>query len=325
VTDVSYRAEPSEYFKTDGKYTITTVGEDYATTETVAKQAGSFSFDLRPQRYLRLRYLYKPNFTRLVRNGAITYNNEQQQAEVNLLPLPDVVLGLLGKTGRSFNVYKLDYPNYLIKDNTADTDSTLYTLKLAPLRIFSTEFNYLLENGATTQRVTSEPLSYLPGRSFGKKFDAVVRSSLSERFSIDSRYTYQRSTQGSGEAGDNLIDLDSHTAALKGVWNASDFWSFSLSGAYTRTTNNLAAEPQSYTLSPGAGFIYRWGDKFRVDFDYLYARSYAGLATEKTNYSLRGKYSLSDFVNVTLRVERELSSAPDYKLTDISGNVEINL
>lgn len=196
---------------------------------------------------------------------------------------------------------------------------------MAPFRIFSTEFNYQLDNGATTQRVTSEPLSYLAGNSFGKKFDAVVRTSLSERFSIDSRYTYLRSTQGTGEASANIADSVSHTASLKGTLNLNDFWSFSLSGAYTRTTDNLSANPVTYTYSPGFGAIYRWADKFRADFDWTYSRSYAGSSTEKTDYSVRGKYSLSDYVNVTLRIEREVSSAPDYKLTDISGNVEINL
>lgn len=325
VADLSYRVEPNEHFKTDGKYTITAVNEDYATTEVVSKQTGSFSFDLRPTKYLRCRYLFKPNFTRIMRTNGLSYNNEQQQAEVNLIPLKEVMLGLLYKVAHSFNIYKQDYPNYTIKDNTSDTDSALYTLKMAPLPILSTEFNYLLENGASTQRVTSEPLAYTPGKSFGKKFDAMARTSLSERFSVDTRYTYQGTTQGTGESSSNIVDSVSHTASLKGVWNYNDFWSFSVSGAYTKTTNNLSVTPVSYTVSPGMGFIYRHGDRLRVDFDYTYTKSYAGADTEKTNYSLRGKYGLSDFVNMTLRLEREVSRAPDYKLTDITGNIEINL
>jgi hypothetical protein len=325
VTDLSYRAEPNEFFRTDGKYTITSVSEDYATSETVSKQTGSFSLDFRPTRYLRLRYLFKPNFTKILRTDSLSYNNEQSQGEVNLIPFSELMLGLIYKVGHAFNIYKLDYPNYRIKDNTSDTDSTLYTLKMAPFRIFSTEFNYLLENGATTQRVTSEPLSYIPGRSFGKKFDAVVKTSLSERFSVDSRYTHQINTQGTGEATNNVVDGVSHTASLKGILNLNDFWSFSLSGAYTRATDNLSSTPVTYTVSPGWGFIYRYGDRFRVDFDFTYSKSYSGATTEKTNYSLRGKYSLSDYVNITLRAEREVSTAPGYKLTDIAGNIEINL
>ncbi|MDD5594247.1 MAG: hypothetical protein PHG97_05870 [Candidatus Margulisbacteria bacterium] len=324
-TDVSYRAEPADFFKTEGKYTVQSVSEDFVTSEAVAKHSGSFSFDLRPARYLRLRYLFKPNFTQILRTGTRSFNNEQQQAEINLVPVSEVMLGLIYKVGHSFNIYRQDAPNYTVKDNTADSDSKLYTLKLAPFRIFSTEFNYLLESGATTQRVTAEPLSYLPGVSANKKFDAIVKTSLSERFSIDSRYTYQRATQGTGEAASNTADSTSHTASLKGIWNISDAWSVSASGGYTKTINYLSITPVTYTFSPGWGFIFRQGDRVRVDFDYTYSRSYAGAETEKTNYTLRAKYSLSDYVNVTIRGERELGRAPDYRLTDITGNIEINL
>lgn len=322
VTDLSYRAEPNDNFKTEGKYTITTVNENYATTETVAKHTGSFSFDLRPTKAVRFRYLYKPNFTRVLRADRLSYNNEQQQAEVNLVPLSEVLLGLIYKTGHGFNASAQDFA---IRQNTSDTDSTLYTLKMAPLRIFSTEFDYLLENGRTTQMVTVEPLSYTPGQSFGKKFDAVVKTSLSERFAVDSRYTYQQNTQGTGDATSDLTDSVSHTASLKGTWNASDFWSFSLSAAYSRARDNLSSNPLTYTFSPGLGFIYRQGERLRVDFDFTYSKAYAGAETELYDYALRGKYSLSDYVNITLRLEREISRAPDYKLTDIAGNVEINL
>ena len=71
--------------------------------------------------------------------------------------------------------------------------------------------------------------------------------------------------------------------------------------------------------------IYRLGDKLRVDFDYTHSRSYAGSATEVNKYSLRTKYALSHFVNLTLRAEQEIGSTPDYRLTDITGNIEINL
>jgi hypothetical protein len=322
VTDLSYRAEPNEQLRTDGKYTITTVSETYATTEVVSKQTGSFSLDLKPVRQVRLRYLYKPNFTVIPRTGTISYNNEQQQGEINLLPTGDLVLGLLYKTGRLFN---MDNYHYDLKANTADTDSALYTIKLAPLHFLSIELNYQLDNGRSTQLVTAEPAAYLPGQSFTKKFDAVARTSLSERFSFDTRYTYQRDTQGSGEAANDLADDASHTASLKGTWNVNDAWSFSLSGAFSRTTNNLSATPLSYTVSPAAGFIYRSGDRVRIDGDASYAKSFQGTATELYDLALKAKYSLSDFVNFTVRLERQISYAPEYKLTDISGNLEINL
>jgi hypothetical protein len=73
------------------------------------------------------------------------------------------------------------------------------------------------------------------------------------------------------------------------------------------------------------GIIYRLGERIRADFDYTYSKSYAGAATELNDLSLRVKYSLSDYVNVTIRGGQQISRSPDYKLTDISGNVEINL
>jgi hypothetical protein len=101
-------------------------------------------------------------------------------------------------------------------------------------------------------------------------------------------------------------------------------WTLSLSGAYTRTTDYLLSQV-TFTLSPGLGIIYRWGDVLRVDFDYTYSRSYQGSETERSNYSLRTKYALSDFVNLTVICEQEISHSPDYRLTDITGNVEITL
>ena len=310
----------------DGKYAISALEEDFPTTaEAVSKQTGSFSFDLRPVRQLRLRYLFKPNFTRIERTQTLSYNNEQQQAEVNLIPVKQVLIGLIRKTGASFSVYNNDYPNYNVKERSQDTASTLYTFKMAPFRILSTEFNYLQEDSlANTLTGTQEPYTYTKGKTAGTKFDVIAKTSLLEKFSIDARYTYQKSDQGSGEALSNITDSKSHTASLKGIWTLSETWTFSLSGAFTRTADNILSQI-TYTYAPGFGIIYRLGERLRVDFDYTYAKSYAGAETEKTNYALRTKYALSDFVNLTLRVDQESSRAPDYRLTDITGNLEINL
>jgi len=326
VIDLSYRAQPMEMFKTDGKYTINSVREDFPTTsEAVYKQSGSFSFDFRPFSALRLRYLFRPNFTRLARTQTISYNNEQQQAEVNLFPTQYSMLGVLYKLGRAYNVYKNDYPNYVVREKTEDTDSILYTLKMAPWQILSTEFNYLLENGMSSSLAsTMEPYVYTPGRSAVRQYDASVKTSLSERFAIDTRYSYQKKDQGTGEAASNLVNSKTQTLSLKGTWNASEMWSFSLTGAYSRTTDYILSN-LTYTLAPGFGFIYRWQEKLRVDFDYTYSKAYAGAETVKTNYLLRAKYNANDFVSLNLRVERETSTLPDYRLTDITGNVEINL
>jgi hypothetical protein len=274
---------------------------------------------------LRLRYLYKPNFTRIARTSGLSYNHEQQQAEINILPVKYVLLGLIHKQGRSFNIYKYDYPDYTVKEKSTDTDSTLYTLKLAPFPILSTEFNYLQDNFlSNTLSSTSEPYLYIKGRGNTRKFDAVAKTSLSEEFSIDSRYTFQKTDEGTGESKSNVTDTKTHTASLKGIWNLSEMWTFSIRGAYSRTTDYLLSQV-TYTLEPGCGLIYRWGDVLRVDFDYTYSKSYAGSETEKNIYSLGVKYALNDYVNVTVRADREISRSPDYRLSDITGNVEISL
>ncbi|MBU0687320.1 MAG: hypothetical protein KKB81_05655, partial [Candidatus Margulisbacteria bacterium] len=72
-------------------------------------------------------------------------------------------------------------------------------------------------------------------------------------------------------------------------------------------------------------FIYRMGNSLRVDGDYTYSKSSQGSEAEVFVYSLKTKYDLSQFVHITLQWAQEQSINPDYKTTDISGNVEINL
>ncbi|MBU0501629.1 MAG: hypothetical protein KJ811_00085, partial [Candidatus Margulisbacteria bacterium] len=107
VTDLSYLAKPSKAFQTDGKYTVSSVVEDFSGTgEAVSKQSGSFSLDLRPRPELRLRYQYKPNFTRILRTQTISYNNEQQQMDLNLIPVKYALFGLIVKKGSSYTIDK---------------------------------------------------------------------------------------------------------------------------------------------------------------------------------------------------------------------------
>ncbi len=326
VTNLAYKAQPTKIFKTDGKYAITSVIEEFPITgEAVSKQTGSFSFDLRPARFLRLRYLYKPNFTQILRTQTLSYNNEKQQVEVNIIPVKYAMLGAIYKLGRTYNIYKYDFPNYQVKENSNDSDSVLYTLKMAPLPILSTEFNYFQENSFTnTLATTHEPYLYTRGRGVTRKIDTLAKTSLSEQFSVDSRYTFEKYDQGSGEALSDVLDTKSHSLALKFIWNQSSFWTFSISSAYTRLTDHILNQV-TYTFSPGFGLIYRLGDSLRIDFEYTYSKSYAGQETEKSNYALRTKYALSEFVDLILRAQQEVSRAPDYRLTDIIGNVEIKL
>ncbi|MBI5399560.1 hypothetical protein HZB07_02960 [Candidatus Saganbacteria bacterium] len=325
VADLSYRFQAADNFRTEGKYTINSVRESFpTTTETIAKQAGSFSFDWRPQPALRLRYLYKPNFTLIARTQSLSYNNEQQQAEINLLPASSLWLGALYKLGRAFTINRSDYPNYALKDRTEATDSALYTIKLAPLAFISLELNHLQENGyAQTLVSTLEPRIYTPGKSVSRNVDLLAKTSLSEKLSLDCRYTFQKIDQGSGEGTANLTDTKSHTVSLKALWNISDVWSWSLAASYARATDYRLGNT-TYTWSPGMGFIYRLGDVLRLDGDYIYTRSYAAADTEKHNYLLKARYAVSDFVNWTLQAQHEISRWPDYRLTDITGNVAIN-
>ena len=326
VTDLSYRAEPFPAFKTDGKYTIASVKEEFPVTpEAVSKQAGSFSFELRPARALRLRYLYKPNFTRLLRTDSLSYQSEQQQWEANLALAQHALLGLIYRLNRSFSIYKNDYPDFSARQSSSDLDSILYTLKLAPFRIMSTELNYLTESASSlTLSSSAEPYLYTPGSGRTDKFDLAVKTSLSEQFSVDSRYTFQKTDQGTGESRSNLNNIKAHTASLKGIWNYDDSWTFSLSGSYARLSDHLLSQV-TYTIAPGFGIIYRMGDVLRVDLDYTYSKSYSGQETEKNIYSVKTRYALSDYVNLTVRADQEVSRAPDYRLTDITGNVEITL
>jgi hypothetical protein len=326
VTDLSYRARPNEAFAHDGKYTITSVLEEFPTTaEAVSKQSGSFSFDLRPYRHLRLRYLFKPDFTRILRTQTLSYNNELRQAEINLIPTKQILLGLINKQGNNFSIYKNDYPNYAAKESTEDKESNLYTIKMAPFQILSTEFNLLNERSLTTTLAsTQEPYVYTKGKKTAQKFDALVKTSLSEKFSFDTRYAYEKIDQGTGEATSNVANTKTHTGSLKGIWNLSNAWTFSLAGAFSRTTDYILSQV-TYTVSPGVGVIYRLADRLRVDFEYTYSKSYQGAETEVTDLSLKTQYSVSEFVDFTIQAAQEISRSPDYRLTDITGNLEIKL
>jgi hypothetical protein len=325
VVDLAYLAQPSRIFKAEGKYSIASVKEEFpATFETVSRQTGSFSFELRPGRELRLRYLYKPNFTQVLKTRSLSYSNCQQRAEINLAPARYALLGMIYKKRESFSIDKNDYPDFKLKDRTQDFQSILYTLKLAPLKLLSAELYYLCEDATTKTLIPSGPDTYEKGAQAARKFDAIVKTSLSERFSIDSRYIYQKIYQGTGESSSNFENFQSHSASLKGIWNFSQAFSFSLFSAYS-LKNDYILSQEIYTFSPGFGVIYRLRDTLRIDFEYVHSKSFAAEETEKDNYSLKTRYALSEYASLALRVDQEVSRRPNYRLTDIAGNIEINL
>lgn len=326
VLDLAFKARPHQILKLEGKYTINSLLDDLpVTSEAVAKQSGSLSFDLRPSRQFRLRYLFKPNFTTILRTGTLSYNNEQQRAEFNYLPNKFVMFGLIGRLGRSYSVNPYDYPDYTVKDTSRDTDSTLYTIKLAPWPIVSTELNFFREQALSqTLASTQEPYSYIPGRANQGRFDVALKTAVTERFYIDSSYSFERAQEASGEAYANVIDYKTYTAALKGSWNYSDNWTFSLLSSFSRKTDYLLSSV-IYTLTPGIEVVYRQGERLRIDLGYTHARSYAGAETRVDTFTFKARYSVSDYVRLNLLAQQENSYAPDYRLTDISGNVEIRL
>jgi len=285
---------------------------------------GSIRFDLKPTPALRFKYLFKPNFTLVRRTNSLSYNNRTDEYELNWAPFRELSTGLTYRLGSSLTIDKTDYPDLKREKDRSDTKTTLITLKMAPHRIISNELNYLVEDilGST---LSSDAVSYLKTSGSTKKFDAILRTSLAERISVDTTYTFEKVDQLSDISTSNIL-TQTHTASIKGLWDINENWSVSASSAYSRKLDLLAtASPETYTFSPGAGFIFRWGRELRVDANYTFSKSYAGATTEKYKWSLQGRYDMYENVHLTLRFEQEISHAPDYKSTDFMGNLEITL
>ncbi|MFA4967798.1 MAG: hypothetical protein WC624_06255 [Candidatus Margulisiibacteriota bacterium] len=328
VTDLAYKAAPADKFNTDGKLTVTSVKETFGSTdESVTKNVGSFKLELRPTSALRMRYYFKPNFTVLNRTNNKSYNNETQQYELNYIPLSSLMLGGSLTTNRSMSVDKTDYPNYLRLGQSLDDFSYIYTLKAAPLNFMSVELNYLLDDSSGLNILSPASVeSYQRSNTVGREFNATIKTSLSERFSIDTGYSNKITKTGSGDASDNNSNAQTLTESLKCQFSLNDFWTFSASVAYAKTTDLLFTPYlETYTLSPGVGFIFRYYDRLRIDGDYTISRSYSGAITKTTALNLRGKYDLSEYVHVTGLFNQKTSIAPDFKTTELSGYVEINL
>jgi hypothetical protein len=325
VTDLGYRAEPMREVRTEGKYNITSIKEDFgATPEAVSKQSGSFRVDLRPLREIRLRHTYKPSFTMVRDRGILSYNDNSNQSEITWSPLRQLSTGIIY---RDDEMYSLDKEAISLErlDERESVKSTTLTLKAAPIRIMSIEFNYTIEDLFNTQIISREPVAYDDTTGRGKNFEASIKTSLSEWFSLDSRYTNEKIDQISTDSS-NDIDTLSQSGSVKGTWNLDESWSFYLSGAYTETIDNLAAtDPLTYTVSPGLGFIYRITNVLRVEGSYTYSKSYLGADTEKGLYSLSSKYDVNEYVHLTFNFDQETSVSPDYRVTDILGSIEIDL
>ncbi|MBU0573258.1 MAG: hypothetical protein KKH83_02125 [Candidatus Margulisbacteria bacterium] len=326
VTELSYKYKPNDIIMTDGSLSINSLDEAFGDIdERVTKNVGSFKLEARPSKALRLRYYYKPNNTVVNRTGLMSYNNETQQFEANILPSSKTFLGYSLKKGTGFTADKTDFPTYERKQSISDTTSTIYSFKAAPSRFLSTEINYIIDEG-TGMTLTATPDSYTKDNTSNREVNITIKTPLSEKFAVDTSYSYKTSQTGTGESQNNQVDSITQTASLKLTCNVTANLTLTGAAAYTKTTDLLAVDnSDTYTITPTLGFIYRYKEKFRLEGAYSYARSFAGASTEKTNYSLKAKYAVAEYINLSLKGEQEISKNPDYKTTDISGYIEITL
>src|SRR3989339_1051890 len=328
VSDFSYKAQLFGFLKTDGQYAVSSLKETFGVTEEgVRKEEGSLRFEINPFSNLRLRYYYRPNMTLLTRTQRPAYSNLTNQIESNWFIFNSTVLGYSLQTVNGFNIDKTDFPSYLRNQNVEDSTTAIYSIKTTPLNFLSCEFDYTKEDRVSLILTsTSEAAAYQKNNIQNRGLTAVIKTPLTEKFAIDSNYSYQISKTGTEESFDNAQNLLTQTISLKGILNINSFLALNASYSYSQLTNFLLADNRdTYTLAPGAGFTFSLPGQFRLDGNYSYAKSYVGTNSEKTNLSLRGKYDFYSFLHVAVRAESEISTFPSYKTSELSGNVEINL
>lgn len=327
VTDLVYNASPDKKIKSDGKYTIQSVNETFGSSEArVSKQSGSLKLELRPREELRLRYYFKPNFTSLDSTGQKIYNNENHQAEASWAFMRQAVLSYSYKAADNFTIDKTTYPVLYRNSSSSLSGTNQYSLKAAPLSFMSTEFNVIIDQSAgnTLNSTTAASSSYRRNNGKTAEYNAGVKTSLTRDFAIDAKYSHKTTLQGTEESIDDQAYTIDQTGSAKGIWTVNPSWRLSASGSFTLSRNFLS-NTKTYTLSPGIGFIYTLGSMLRVDGDYNYSRSYSAIQSSGHKFSLKGKYTLSKYVNVSLQYQRETSSSPYYRTMDIAGIVEINM
>jgi hypothetical protein len=325
VTDLNYRASPTNNFSTDGKYTISSVQEDFnGTPEAVSKQTGSFRFDYRPEDLVKLRYYYKPNFTRVESANAFSFSDDVNQAEVNYAPLRELSTGLVYKTEDLMNIDRSD-PEFKREANHKNTYDTTLLVNSAPLRFLSLELSYLTSDMFLTEQTTAGATAYDKEVGNTKTYNLSARTSLSEQFSLDSGYSYQNQWQSSASTSEDIDSL-TQTVNLKGVWNIDQYWSVFASYSYSESVNRLLTDDDmTYTIAPGLGATYKIGDILRVDAQYTRAQSFAASSAQVDTYSLNTKYDPNQYVHINIRGTREISVDPDYKSTELMGSLEIVL
>jgi len=327
VVNLIYKTRPNRIIGSDGKYTIQSVKETFGSAEaSVTKQTGSFKFDLRPQKKLRLRYYFKPNYTLLDRGGQKIYNNENHQTEISYAFLPQAVIAYSYKTTDNFTIDKSDYPNLTRKRTTLFSNSSLYTIKAAPLNFLSTELNIITNNSnGTTLLSTSETFApYRKDNTKSIEYNATAKTSLTRAFAIDVRYSHKTALAGTEESYKNSTNTIYQTGSIKGTWTINPRLRLSAGGYFTLSRNILLGS-KTHTLSPSIGFIYSLSDLLRVDGEYNYSRSFSAIRSILDKFYIKGKYSLSEYLNLSLRFKRENNSNPFYRTTDFAGSVEFKI
>lgn len=325
VTDINYRASPAANLMTDGKYTITAIKEDFnGSQEAVSKQSGSFKLDYRPIDIVRCRYYYKPNFTFVENARTFSLNDYTNQGEITYTPIRELSTSLIYKTQDIMNVDRTD-PGLARESNRRNTYDTTFLIKSAPLRFLSLEFNYLTGDLLLTEQTSVGASSYNGTKGNLKQYDLGAKTSLSEQFSIDSRYTWQNQLQGSDTLTSNIDSL-AQTIYLKGLWNYSENWTYFASYSYSESQDRLlTVDNTTYTIAPGFGLTYRLKDILRIDGEYSRSVSYSGASTQVDTYSLKTKYDPNQYVHINIRGTREISVEPNYKSSEILGSLEIVL
>ena len=264
-----------------------------------------------------------PNFTVHDQSGVKVYQDEIGQFEADWTAAEKAVFGYTNKIEDTYLIDRSIYPNLRRMQSNQVTSSNRYTLKTAPLNFLSCEFNVASENSNGDNLTNYATSEYIHSNAEAIEYSAAVKTSLNQALAIDSQYSHKTTLAGTGESGNNSHTI-LETASLKGLWNVNPNLTLTGTGAFS-LNRNILEKSKIYSLSPAIGFIWRQTDFLRIDGDYSYTRYFSASSASKHTFSLKAKYSVSNFVDVSLRYERETSSSPYYRTTDLAGIVEINI
>jgi hypothetical protein len=237
-------------------------------------------------------------------------------------PMREMSTGFVYGTDDQMNIDRTD-PAFKLESNHKHSYDTTLLFKDAPLRFLSIELTYLNSDLSLLQQVTPDANAYYHTLGNTKKYDFDVKTSLTERFSIDTRYTWQNQIALTDIASSDIRQL-TQTVYGKCSWNYDANWIFFASYSYSEMLDSIA-DQITYTDIPGAGISYIYDDVLRIDTEYYKSMSYSGSESQIDTYSLKIKYDPSQYVHLNLRGTREIAVEPNYKDSEVMGSVEIVL